>query len=95
MKRTAVSSEGRTFVLVYFDLTRGPFVLEESDSVAEVFKAAPDHLADGRLSVCRVGGWTVGADPTDAEPHDLVTIAEIEPYALDAINEDDEPREEV
>ncbi len=82
---------GDRYILCTFPLlARGePFVLESSNDLADVYKAAPEHLDDSTtcLSICEVLDcvWvTHKNDQTESTPVDITTLSEIEFHAQPA-----------
>ena len=91
----AVKVEGDTFILCQFIAFQGvPLVLESGNTVSEVLENIAEHLdEDGeRLSFCRVGYWAApdSDDPSDVVPCGVKTIFEIQPYCVDALEEDED-----
>lgn len=94
--------QGDTFILCTFGLSlvRSPGcdvnVLDSNNNLSELCKSIPEHLEmeGDRLSVCRVGRWVAPeSDISDTRPLDLETIFEVEPYEIEAMEDEEEETE--
>jgi hypothetical protein len=93
VKRAKVTQKkvpGDAFILCTLDLIHGPCVIDTDDNLPALLSRLPEAFTDeDRISVCRVGHWTIDVpgDETHSTPRDLKTIFEIEPHDLDAVDD--------